>query len=61
MLLSHDVCMKIQQIAHGGFGFAHLPGHAAPFMRSVGFSQDQLSAMLEENPARWLTWGEPNG
>lgn len=60
VLLSHDVCMKIQQLAHGGFGFAHLPGHVAPFMRAIGFSADQLSAMLTENPARWLTWSEPD-
>jgi phosphotriesterase-related protein len=60
VLLSHDICMKMQQIAHGGFGFAHLPGHVAPFMRGTGFSDQQLSMMLTENPAKWLTWSEPN-
>lgn len=61
VLLSHDICMKIQQVAYGGFGFAHLPGHVAPFMRSIDFSEDQVSAMLRENPARWLTWTEGAG
>jgi len=56
LLLSHDVCTKMQQSAYGGFGFAHLPGHVAPVMRSNGLSQNQIDALLRDNPARWLIW-----
>jgi len=61
VLLSHDVCMKMQQSAFGGFGFAHLPGHVARFMRSIGFTEERLDTMLRESPARWLTWTEAPG
>lgn len=57
LLLSHDVCLKMQQIAYGGFGFAHLPAHVAPVMRSLGgLSDRQIETMFQTNPARWLTW-----
>jgi phosphotriesterase-related protein len=59
LVLSHDVCTKIQQRAFGGFGFAHLPGHVVPLMRRLGMPVEQINLMLEGNPARWLTWGKP--
>jgi phosphotriesterase-related protein len=59
LLLSHDVCTKIQQRAYGGFGFAHLPGHVLPLMRRLGLQEDQLNMLTQTNPARWLTWGRP--
>jgi phosphotriesterase-related protein len=59
LLLSHDVCTKIQQRAHGGFGFSHLPGHVAPLMMRSGFDQGQVNTMLRANPSQWLTWSEP--
>jgi phosphotriesterase-related protein len=57
LLLSHDVCTKMQQRAYGGFGFAHLPGHVLPLMRRLGLSEEQLTMLTRTNPARWLTWG----
>ena len=59
LLLSHDVCTKMQQRAYGGFGFAHLPGHVLPLMRNLGLPEDQLTMLTRTNPARWLTW-EPS-
>jgi len=57
ILLSHDVCLKMQQIAYGGLGFAHLPAHVAPVMRSLGgLSDQQIETMFQTNPARWLAW-----
>ncbi len=58
LLLSHDVCTKMQQRAYGGFGFAHLPGHVAPLMRVQGIPDENIETMLVRNPARWLTWGQ---
>lgn len=57
LLVSHDVCLKMHQVAYGGFGFAHLPAHVARVMRSLGgLSDRQIETMFQTNPARWLKW-----
>jgi phosphotriesterase-related protein len=56
LLLSHDVCLKMQQVAYGGYGFSHLPGSVLPVMRLMGFSNEQTDRMFILNPASWLTW-----
>ena len=61
ILLSHDVCTKIQQRRYGGFGFAHLPGHVLPLMRRLAVPEDVLTLLTQTNPARWLTWGASAG
>lgn len=61
VLLSHDVCTKTQQTAYGGFGFAHLPGHVVSVMLTMGFEEREVYTMLQDSPARWLTWDEPSG
>ena len=56
LLFSHDICMKAQQTAYGGFGYAHLLEHIVPRLRAAGFTDQQLDAVLVDNPQRMLTF-----
>ncbi|MDX1746175.1 MAG: amidohydrolase family protein [Halobacteriales archaeon] len=59
LLFSHDVCLKLQRTAYGGFGYAHLPENVLPMLRGRGVDSDVLTQITVENPARLLTFGEP--
>jgi phosphotriesterase-related protein len=59
VLISHDVCTKIQQAAWGGSGFAHIPQYMRPFFVANGFTNEQFEQIVIENPRRWLTWAAP--
>jgi phosphotriesterase-related protein len=59
VVVSHDVCTKIQQAVWGGPGFSHIPRYMVPFLRANGFSDAQLDQLVRKNPQRWLTWSEP--
>ena len=59
VLISHDVCTKIQQAAWGGSGFAHIPRYMRPFFLANGLSPEQVDLVTTANPQRWLTWSEP--
>lgn len=56
VLISHDVCSKIQQACWGGPGFVHIPRHMIPFLQANGFTQAELDDLLRVNPQTWLTW-----
>ena len=59
LLLSHDIAMKIQLVAYGGPGYAHLARNLPPFFAARGVEAATLSAIMVDNPARWLTWRAP--
>ena len=59
LLLSHDIAMKIQLVAYGGFGYAHLARNLPPFFAARGVDVATLRAIMVDNPARWLTWAAP--
>ncbi len=52
ILLSGDLCMKILFTKWGGWGYAHIPQHILPRMRSSGISEEAIHIMTVENPAR---------
>jgi phosphotriesterase-related protein len=54
LLLSHDVCTKMQLEAYGGWGYAHLSHYIEPRLRRAGLSDFDIRAMRVENPARVL-------
>jgi len=56
ILVSHDVCKKIQLTKYGGYGYGHILRNVVPIMRRKGISEDQISTILVENPARLLTF-----
>ena len=56
VLIAHDVCYKYHHTRYGGKGFAHILDNIVPRMRKRGFTDDQINAMLVDNPRRALTF-----
>jgi phosphotriesterase-related protein len=54
LLLSHDICSRIQLHNYGGPGFDHVPTTIAGRLREAGASTDDLEQMLIGNPRRLL-------
>lgn len=55
LLLSHDICSRIQLHQYGGPGFDHVPTTIAGRLREAGASNDDLDQMLIRNPRRLLS------
>jgi phosphotriesterase-related protein len=56
LLVSQDVCMKIQQGVTGGFGYAHLLAHVRELFDSLGGRAADWDAITRTTPARLLAW-----
>ena len=56
LMISNDVCTKVQYKKYGGYGYAHIIEHIAPALRLEGISNKQIDAMLIDNPKRILAW-----
>jgi phosphotriesterase-related protein len=56
LLLSHDVCQKMQLTSRGGFGYAHILTRVVPLLRTLGASEGLLQQMGVATPARLLCW-----
>ena len=54
--LAHDVCLRTDNVAYGGKGYAHILESIAPRMRARGFTRQHIDNMLVHNPARALTF-----
>lgn len=61
LLFSHDVCMKMQLTAYGGFGYEHVVANVLPMLADRGVSRETLTEIVEANPRRLLTFAEPAG
>ncbi len=59
ILLSQDVCTKVQLKAYGGTGYSYILETFLPHLRSRGVSEDHIRMMMVENPKRVLTLAEP--
>lgn len=59
ILVSQDVCQKIQLTKYGGFGYAHVLDNVLPMWREHGLDEDAIDQILVENPRRMLTFAEP--
>jgi phosphotriesterase-related protein len=57
LLLSQDVCMKLDLTRYGGYGYSHILRNIVPMMKDEGIGEDQIHRMLVENPRRALTIG----
>jgi phosphotriesterase-related protein len=55
ILISQDHCFKHLLVKYGGYGYAHILRDLVPVMRSKGMSQEQVDAIMVENPKRVLT------
>ena len=56
LLVSQDVCMKIQLAAYGGFGLGHLLAHVRELFDSLGGRAADWEAITRHTPARLLAW-----
>lgn len=56
LLISQDICMKMQLTAYGGWGYAHILEHVLPMLRKDGVTQEQIHTLTVENPRRALTF-----
>ena len=61
LLLSQDVCTKMQLKRYGGTGYSFILEKFLPEMRSQGVSEEHIQMMMVENPKRILTFVEPQG
>ncbi len=61
ILLSQDVCGKVQLKRYGGTGFSFIMEKFLPELRSRGVSEDHIQMMMVDNPQRILTFVEPRG
>ena len=59
ILLSHDVCTKIQYKKYGGLGFTYLHDYFIPALHEMGVSEADIHTIMVDNPARALTFVEP--
>jgi phosphotriesterase-related protein len=56
LLMSHDVCQKMQLTSRGGFGYAHIPTRIVPLLRELGAAEGFVRQMGIDTPARLLCW-----
>ena len=52
VLLAHDICQKHRLAAFGGHGFGHLTAEILPWMRQRDFTEEEISLLVVQNPAR---------
>jgi phosphotriesterase-related protein len=59
LLMSHDVCTKLQQQAYGGKGFDYLLTQVVPYLQQRGLSAGQVRTIMVDNPRRVLAFVAP--
>lgn len=59
ILLSQDVCTKMQLKRYGGTGYSFIMEKFLPEMSRLGVSEDHIRMMMVENPQRILAFVEP--
>jgi phosphotriesterase-related protein len=52
VLISQDVFIKIQLVRYGGTGYAHILDHFVPRLRRHGFTEEEITTLLVDNPRR---------
>ncbi len=61
LLVSQDVGMKHSLTTYGGYGYAHILRDVVPVMRHKGMSDEQIHALLVENPKSVLPFAPVEG
>jgi len=55
ILLSHDICYKIQLQKYGGYGYGHILRNIVPRLRLCGVSEEVSYSILRDNPRQVFT------
>ncbi len=61
ILTGHDVAAKQRLTAYGGQGYFYIIRRVVPWLKTRGFSDEDIDRLLVHNPARVLTMAEPGG
>jgi phosphotriesterase-related protein len=56
LLISHDICTKLQLSHYGGHGFGHILKNIVPWLLDSGITMDQIKTILIENPKNILSY-----
>src|SRR5260370_2629476 len=56
LLMSHDVCQKMQLTSRGGFGYAHIPAHVAALFVALGAPPNLYHRPGVTTPSPPLCW-----
>ena len=56
IVIAQDTFFKWQMTCYGGKGYAHILENIVPRMRKRGFTEQQIHAILVDNPRRILTF-----
>jgi phosphotriesterase-related protein len=59
LLLSHDICHKIELVAYGGFGYGHLLRTVPQNCADAGIPPEDLLRLITDNPAQVLSIALP--
>ena len=59
ILLSQDVCHKIELKKYGGTGYSYVLEFVVPELTRLGVTAEQIHSILVENPRRVLTFAAP--
>ncbi|MCY4615314.1 MAG: phosphotriesterase-related protein [Chloroflexi bacterium] len=54
VVMGHDIFTKHRLVTYGGHGYGHILENIVPTMRRKGFSDDEIRAITEDNPASVL-------
>jgi phosphotriesterase-related protein len=59
ILLSQDVCTKLQLKSYGGSGYSYIVEYFLPYLKRLGVTDAQIHTIMVENPRRVLTFVAP--
>lgn len=59
LLMSHDICTKLQQKTYGGKGLDYIQTQVVPYLLKQGLSASEIHAMTVDTPRRLLTFVAP--
>ncbi|XP_067206575.1 phosphotriesterase-related protein-like [Linepithema humile] len=57
VLMSHDIHTNNRQVRYGGHGLGHISEFVLPYMEVNGFTAQDITQLMEENPKNWLSRG----
>lgn len=58
LLISHDVCTRLQLTSYGGNGYGYIPRVVPLLMDQLGIDPALLDRWMIDNPARLLAWAD---
>jgi len=56
ILISHDICMKIELKRYGGPGYSHVLRYIVPMLKRSGVSEKDIQTILVDNPRQMLSF-----